>query len=97
MLAWEYSFVQRLFALCNISTRLTKKGMRANDTQFLLIFLFYVDVVFLRRLLFMLIKFHVDLQFRLFSHGYKGRLHNTLSDINRVPCCGLDTASCFEF
>ena len=36
MLAWEYSFVQRLFALCNISTRLTKKGMRANDTQFLL-------------------------------------------------------------
>ena len=38
-LAWEYSFVQRLFALCNISTRLTKKGMRANDTQFLLIFL----------------------------------------------------------
>ena len=52
MLAREYSLVQRgSFALCNISTRLTK-GMRANDTQFLLIFLFYVDVVFLRRLLF---------------------------------------------
>ena len=33
----EYSLVQRLFALCNISTRLTK-GMRANDTQFLLCF-----------------------------------------------------------
>jgi hypothetical protein len=31
----EDSFVWRLFALCNISTRFTK-GMRANDTQVLL-------------------------------------------------------------
>ena len=65
MLAWEYSFVQRLFALCNISTRLTKKGMRANDTQFLLfplnmlmiLFFLFLPIFFflLRRLLFVLI------------------------------------------
>ena len=60
MLAWEYSFVQRLFALCNISTRLTKKGMRANDTQFLLfpldmLMIFQFFFFLLRRLLFVLI------------------------------------------
>ena len=43
LLAREHSFVQRLFALCNISTRFTK-GMRANDTQFLFFSFEIVDV-----------------------------------------------------
>jgi hypothetical protein len=46
--ARKYPFVQRLFALCDISTRFTK-GMRANDTQFLLFFLFFLRLSMLLR------------------------------------------------